>query len=65
MPTSICPFVSLNLSSGVIRNENSFLIAPDEDLFSVVSYYWGLGINDKNIVEHALDHFDQPLYGLR
>jgi hypothetical protein len=68
MPTSICPFVSLNLSSdvtGVIRYKHGFSTAPDDDLLPVVSYYWGLGLNDKKIVEHALHHFDKSVYGLR
>ena len=44
---------------------SGFLIAPDEDLLPIVSYYWGLGLNDNKIVEHVLDHFDQSVYGLR
>ncbi len=51
-------------ASGLTRVE-SVLIAADEELLPVVSYYWGLGLNDKQIVEHALDHFDQSVYGLR
>ncbi len=38
----------------IIRAEILSLIAPDEDLLPVISYYLGLGLNDKKIVEHAL-----------
>jgi hypothetical protein len=57
----------LSTLSGVIRNKNIFLMAPYEDLHPVVSYYyyWGLGLDDKKLVDHALDHFDQSVYGLR
>jgi hypothetical protein len=50
---------------GVVSRVEFVLIAADEELLPVVSYYWGLGLNDKKIVEHMLDHFDQSLYGLR
>ena len=43
----------------------NFHIAPRCDLESWVSYYWHLGFPDTKIADHALDHFDRNLYGLR
>jgi hypothetical protein len=39
--------------------------APEEDLKPVVSYYWTLGMNDKEIACQTLDHFNKAEYGLR
>ncbi|KAF8814863.1 hypothetical protein BYT27DRAFT_7219729 [Phlegmacium glaucopus] len=46
------------------RSNQHLSLPPDDELFPVVLYYWGLGLNDKKIVEHALDHFDRSLCGL-
>ena len=51
--------------SGYKSVEKNTSLAPSEDLYPIVYYYWGLGLNDKEIVEHALDHFDRALFGLR
>ena len=47
----------------IVEKESS--LAPSEDLYPIVYYYWCLGLNDKEIIEHTLDHFDRALYGFR
>jgi len=32
--------------------------SPEEDFKPIVSYYWTLGMNDKSIAIHTLDHFN-------
>ncbi|KAL0960439.1 hypothetical protein HGRIS_005482 [Hohenbuehelia grisea] len=39
-------------------------VPPEEDLKPVIEYYWHLGLNDKKVAEHALDHFDCTKFGL-
>ncbi|KAF8056048.1 hypothetical protein FPV67DRAFT_1566782 [Lyophyllum atratum] len=38
-------------------------IPPEEELHKWVRYYWRLGLSEKKIVEHVLDHFDKAQYG--
>jgi len=40
-------------------------IAPRRELESWISYYWHLGFPDTKVADHALDHFDRNVYGLR
>lgn len=43
---------------------NSFPAGPDEALQRWVTYYWHLGLNDKEVAAHVLDHFPAG-HGLR
>ena len=40
-------------------------IAPKDELHKWISYYFHLGFPDTKIADHALDHFDRNIYGLR
>ncbi|KAG6907734.1 hypothetical protein DXG01_007592 [Tephrocybe rancida] len=42
----------------------SFILAPDDKLKDILTSYYNLGMSDKKIVEHCLDHFDKDIYGL-
>ena len=40
-------------------------VAPRKELEHWISYYWHLGFPDPKIADHALDHFNRNIYGLR
>ncbi|KAF8801735.1 hypothetical protein BYT27DRAFT_7215853 [Phlegmacium glaucopus] len=44
---------------------NQYLPLPPDGLFPIVCTIGALGLNNRKVVEHALDHFDHLLYGLR
>ena len=52
---SILPMLQL------IACSSSNFLAPDDELYPVVLYYWTLGLSNKEIVKHAIDHFDQEI----
>ena len=54
-PSMDSNFVIMTDFSIVLRNE----------LDSRISYYWHLGFPDTKVADHALDHFDHNVYGLR
>lgn len=63
--TSTSHFVCPVILWGNYSLINPILAEPKEDLQRLVKYYWILGMNEKKIVDHVLDHFDRSKYGFR
>lgn len=53
--------------SPIKRNLNLLfdIAEPKEEFHYWIKYYWTLGMNEKKIVDHVLDHFDRSKYGFR
>jgi hypothetical protein len=49
----------------MIMDDQVDSLAPESELNHWIKYYWHLGLPDTKIANHAMDHFDQKIYGLR
>ena len=67
---SVKTSISLSVSSGfkslyMIMDDQVDSLAPESELNHWIKYYWHLGFPDTKIADHAMDHFDRKIYGLR
>ena len=44
---------------------NSIFTAPNDQLRPLLTHYFNLGMNDKEVAKSVMDHFDRACYGFR
>ena len=49
----------------IISHKSLPLLAPEDELRELLTFYFTLGLNDKKIVEECLKHYDGDNFGLR